>query len=95
MTKKAGVEWVITQGHLLYSPKDVVAANKGKPPLTYQSFLGVGYRNGPSLEEPLTNINIFTWNRLFPSYHHHLNRSLHQNLCHSSQKTTCLGAHWT
>ena len=41
LAAEANVEFIMTGGHLLYSPKQVCKANKGKAPLTYQSYLNI------------------------------------------------------
>ncbi|KAI8843621.1 FAD binding domain of DNA photolyase-domain-containing protein [Chytridium lagenaria] len=41
MMEKLGVKTLITEGHNLYSLTKIVELNKGKPPLTYTSFLSV------------------------------------------------------
>lgn len=52
LSKNNKVLWKGIHGHTLYVPKDVIAANKGKAPLTFQGFLKA-IESLPALPSPL------------------------------------------
>ncbi|XP_064627146.1 cryptochrome-1-like isoform X2 [Lineus longissimus] len=62
LCKQMNVEWVEKVSHTLWNPKDILSANRGSPPLTYESFCNViemlGVPERPLDDADLTKVNL-------------------------------------